>query len=200
LLSGHRPGYHQRLRSGSLVATSTLPPPHALSLLRYKSFKCDRPFCLREHPSKLLRSKRGTAGERAARLYSVSSCVWAAMTDITLLSDGCHGLCRVWLQSEGRAGYYELTIAANAALSRMIKVEPLICIICLFLKSPSSRVTVSRDAPIIWAISSCVSVSFRQIPFSLSLLFLAANSRINLASFSEAVCDRPNERICSKAL
>jgi len=43
---------------------------------------------------------------------------------------------------------------SSPALLRTISVEPLICRISFFLKSANSRVTVSRDAPIIWAISS----------------------------------------------
>src|SRR5712692_3780605 len=45
----------------------------------------------------------------------------------------------------------------------MIRVEPLICKSYLFLRSAERRVTVSRDAPIIWAISSCVKPSFKRI-------------------------------------
>jgi hypothetical protein len=40
---------------------------------------------------------------------------------------------------------------------RITRVEPSNRISCFFRKSLSSRVTVSRDAPIICAISSCVS-------------------------------------------
>ena len=42
----------------------------------------------------------------------------------------------------------------SPALLLMMSVEPFICSSCFFLKSVKSLVTVSRDAPIIWAISS----------------------------------------------
>ena len=51
-------------------------------------------------------------------------------------------------------GNYELTRSISIALFRTISVEPLISISCLTLKCPSSRVTVSRDEPMSYAISS----------------------------------------------
>ncbi len=54
---------------------------------------------------------------------------------------------------------YDLARASSAALSQITKVEPFKRIMSLSLKSMRSRVTVSREVPIIWAISSWVRVS-----------------------------------------
>jgi len=58
-------------------------------------------------------------------------------------------------------GYYVVTMAFSAALLRITRFEPLDSMICRFLRSANSRVTVSRDVPIICAISSCVSANLR---------------------------------------
>ena len=56
---------------------------------------------------------------------------------------------------------------SRPARSLMMTLEPLTCKKFFFLKSANSRVTVSRDAPIICAISSCVSVKLNLTdPFS----------------------------------
>src|SRR6266496_5607675 len=118
------------------------------------------------------------------------------MTDVTLRCDGCHSPDGGWVRCSELCTQ-ELTIVTKAALSRMISVEPLTYISCLALKSPSSRVTVSRDEPIIWAISSCVSISLTLTPLSVSLPPLAHHSSISFASFSDAECDNPSDRTCS---
>ena len=51
------------------------------------------------------------------------------------------------------------TILSRAGLLRMISVDPFICSSCFLLNSENKRLTVSREVPIISAISSCVSVS-----------------------------------------
>src|SRR5579864_1488376 len=48
----------------------------------------------------------------------------------------------------------------RATLLRITRVEPLDCTIWRFFKSANNRVTVSREVPIIWAISSWVSARF----------------------------------------
>lgn len=51
-------------------------------------------------------------------------------------------------------GYPEESSFSNPPLSRITAVDPFISRSHRFLKSANKRVTVSREAPIIWAISS----------------------------------------------
>src|SRR6516165_8415314 len=62
----------------------------------------------------------------------------------------------------------EFTRFSNAALSRRNKLEPVTWRSPFFLKSEKSLVTVSRDAPIMAAISSCVRVNVARSGFLLS--------------------------------
>jgi len=55
--------------------------------------------------------------------------------------------------------YFGFASSSSAALLRINSVEPLRCAICRFLNSVNRRVTVSREVPIISAISSCVKAN-----------------------------------------
>jgi hypothetical protein len=73
---------------------------------------------------------------------------------------------------------------SKPCLFLITRVEPITWRICFLRKSASKRVTVSRDDPIICAISSCVSVSLmRTWPFSPG--YFEAHSSRKRASFLE---------------
>ena len=61
----------------------------------------------------------------------------------------------------------------------MISVDPFICSNCFLLNSENKRLTVSREVPIISAISSCVSVSLMCEPAD-QILEFAKNRRADL--------------------
>jgi hypothetical protein len=73
------------------------------------------------------------------------------------------------------------TIASRAVRLRITRVEPSKRISCFFLRSLNSRVTVSRDAPIICALSSCVSPELTRT--SLPLPVGGVQDSSSLASF-----------------
>jgi hypothetical protein len=72
--------------------------------------------------------------------------------------------------------------------------------ICRFFKSANSRVTVSREVPIICAISSCVSRIFNRGSGLVESPFLPLQSSSSVASFSAAECDNHNARTSLHAL
>ncbi len=96
-------------------------------------------------------------------------------------------------------GYGAIAMAFNAALLRINSVEPLACTICRFFRSANSRVTVSREVPIICAISSCVSASFTRGSLLVASPLRILHSSRSFASFSPAECDKPSERISRQA-
>src|SRR5437016_1952011 len=97
---------------------------------------------------------------------------------------------------------HQLLVASafKAILLRITRVEPFACTIWRFFKSAKSRVTVSREVPIICAISSWVRASFTRGSCFAASPFFELHSRRSLASFSEAECDRPSERTSWQAL
>src|SRR5271157_334978 len=96
--------------------------------------------------------------------------------------------------------YAVMAIAFSAALLRISRVEPFDCTICRRLRSANSRVTVSREVPIICAISSCVSASLRRGSDLAVSPFLVLHSSSSLASFSPAEWESPRARISRQAL
>ena len=77
------------------------------------------------------------------------------------------GFSRSGFISTFKSTLHPVTIFSNADLFLITSVDPITCTSCFLRKSASSLVTVSRDDPIICAISSCVSVSLiRTWPFS----------------------------------
>src|SRR5579884_2924631 len=93
-----------------------------------------------------------------------------------------------------------VVIAFSAALFRIRSVEPLDCTICRRFKSANKRVTVSREVPIICAISSWVRASFSRGSCFAASPFRDVHSRSSLASFSPAECDSPSDRTSWHAL
>src|SRR5438477_11573342 len=91
---------------------------------------------------------------------------------------------------------HQLLVASafKAILLRITRVEPFDCTIWRFFKSAKSRVTVSRDVPIICAISSWVRASFKRGSCFADSPFLELHSSKSLASFSDAEWDKPSER------
>src|SRR4051812_45211757 len=99
------------------------------------------------------------------------------------------------LHPEHSFPYDALAIDFNAVLFRINNVEPFDITIWRFFKSANKRVTVSRDVPIICAISSCVSASFRRGSTLFASPVFVLQSSSSLASFSAAECDKPSDRI-----
>ena len=81
----------------------------------------------------------------------------------------------------------------------MIRVDPLNCNNCFFLKAENKRLTVSRVVPIISAISSCVSVNFR-CAGSVAFSALDDQESSSFANFSEGELVNPKVRISSYAV
>jgi Peptidase family S58 len=71
---------------------------------------------------------------------------------------------------------------------------------CRFFRSAKRRVSVSREVPIIWAISSCVSGSLTPGLTLLDSRYRALHSNNSLASFWPAGCESPKERTSWHAL
>ena len=80
------------------------------------------------------------------------------------------------------------------------QVDPLDWRIWRFFNSANSRVTVSREVPIICAISSWVSRSFNRGSGLPASPFLELHSRSSFANFSAAECESPSERTSLQAL
>src|SRR5271157_6643340 len=91
-------------------------------------------------------------------------------------------------------GNYAPTSLSNTALLRTVSVDPLSTAICRLRKSASTRVTVSREVPIICAISSWVSASLTLGSACCGLPEVHSSS--SRARRSGAECDRPRLRIC----
>ncbi len=89
---------------------------------------------------------------------------------------------------------YAPTNFSNTDLLRMVRVEPLRTATWRLRKSARTRVTVSREVPMICAISSCVSASFT-LGSGWSWL-VAVHSSSSRARRSGAECESPRLRIC----
>src|SRR5579862_9705989 len=98
------------------------------------------------------------------------------------------------LRAQGPENQLAPAIALNAVLSRTESVEPFASRIWRCLRSAKIRVTVSRDVPISCAISSCVSVIFKDGSRFRNSPFLELQSSSNFASFSPAERESPSER------
>src|ERR1019366_5819279 len=87
----------------------------------------------------------------------------------------------------------------SAALFRMRRVEPFFYTICRFLRAANKRVTVSRDVPIICAISSWVSASLKRGSALAASPFCTLQSNSSFASLSAAEWGSPIARISRQA-
>src|SRR5437660_8908776 len=97
---------------------------------------------------------------------------------------------------------HQLLVASafKAILLRITRVEPFDCTIWRFFRSAKRRVTVSRDVPIICAISSWVSASLTRGSTFADSPLRELHSTKSLASFSPAECERPRLRTSWQAL
>ena len=83
----------------------------------------------------------------------------------------------------GPAAHVQETIVSKAVRFRITSVDPSSRINYFFLKSLNRRVTVSLDAPIICAISSCVRPELTRISFVLLFVDGGVHESNNFASF-----------------
>ena len=93
-------------------------------------------------------------------------------------------------------GIYEAK-ASSAVRFRITNVDPSSRINCFFFRSLNNRVTVSRDAPIICAISSCVSPERTRISFN---PFVAGGVQDNSNVASLPADDRARIKIANIAV
>ncbi len=98
-----------------------------------------------------------------------------------------------------RRNLYAVISDSKATRFGITRVDPLCVMRCCFLKPANSRLTVSREEPIICPISSWVKASFTWLGF-LAVVFWSSHPTSRRASFSLAESERMRSRISRQVL